>query len=200
MHLKQRFFSIFRRRNSAQTQDLEQVYLPKEVSEQLLRNWVNRLKYFRFLKANGGFDNDIDEIILSLSYNGQNDLTNIFDDFHIIYNKHSIKPQQPILNQAYSSADFAKMPSLIQGTRWIEQPVWQTINSVKVSIWCTARTIRFTIVGPKELHWNITETEFVNAKKLEALFDKYAKRIIDPPEKTKRCICPKYHPEYWETG
>ncbi len=175
-------------------------YLFREHSESFLSSWAKRLRYFRFFRAYGGHSNDIDEIVLALSYAGENDLTMLFDNLGIPYKKYSTKPPQPEVGKSYSGTDFSKFPSLIPGTNWVEQPIWHQIDTVTVSIWCTNNSVKITVVGPKEEHWQITEAEFENAERLETIFEKYAQRIIDPPIDSKNCICPKYYPQYWPAG
>ena len=175
-------------------------YLFREFSEQYLSGWAKRLKYFRFFRAYGGHNNDLDKIVLALSYAGEDYLTTLFDNLCVPYKRHLVKPPQPEPRKSYSGADFAKFPSLIPGTNWIEQPIWQTIDSVIVSIWCTNNSVEITVVGPKEEHWQITDIEFKKAERLEIIFEKYAQRIIDPPIDSRNCICPKYYPQYWSAG
>ena len=171
-----------------------------ELSEEFLRHWAPRLRFFRYVKALGGHTNDIDEIVLVLSYAGENNLTQLFDELGIPYQRYLTKPPQPELGKSYPGKEFAEFPSLIPGTRWIRQPVWQTLDSVTVSVWCETDKVKFTVVGPPERDWGITETEFENAEKLESIFEKYSERIIDPPVDSANCICPKYYPQYWEAG
>lgn len=169
-------------------------------SESFLIKWAKELKYFRFFRAYGGHANDFDEIILALNYAGENDLIALFDNLGIIYRKYAIKPPQPEMGKNYSGVDFADFPSLIPGTSWIEQPGWQTIDSVRVFLWCTENKMKIAISGPEERNWQITEEEFANAARLEVVFAKYAQQMIDPPIDSKNCICPKYYPHYWITG
>jgi hypothetical protein len=174
------------------------VYL--EPSEEVLRRWAPKLRFFRYVKALGGHNNDPNEIVLVLSYAGEDDLTRLFDELGILYRRHLTKPPQPEAGKSYLVKEFAEFPSLIPGTHWIQQPVWQTIDSVTVSVWAESNTVKFTVVGPRERHWMITETEFENVERLERIFEKYSERVIDPPVDWKNCICPKYYPHYWEAG
>ena len=171
-----------------------------EMSEEFLQRWAPRLRFFRYVKAPGGHNNDIDELVLVLRYSGEEDLTRILDELGIPYTRFLTKPPQPEAGTSYPAMEYAKFPSLIPGTHWIQQPVWQSIDAVSISIWCTTNTIIFTLVGPRETNWVITETEFENAKKLERVFEKYSERIVDPPIDRQNWVCPKYYPQYWNVG
>ena len=180
--------------------ETEEMFYSTQPSEDLIKDWAKRLNFFRYVKASGSFGDDIDELVLALRYAGEHDLIRLFQDLHVPYKRHSSKPPQPEPGRGYTSAEFAQFPSLIAGTNWIEQPVWQTIHSVTVSVWCTIDMARFTIVGPREKNWVITQIEFENAERLERIFEKHSQRIIDPPVDTQNCVCPKYYPQYWQAG
>ena len=168
-----------------------------ELSEEFLRLWAKRLRFFRFVKARGGFDGDIHKLILALHYDGQEDLLWLLGDLEIPYKLHTERPPQPEPGKRYSGAEMREFRSVIPGTQWIEQPIWQTIDAVTVAVLGEIDRVEFEIVGPIEKHWRITNTEFENAEKLEKTFDKYVQRIIDPPIDSDYCICPKYYPHYW---
>ncbi|MBK7317962.1 hypothetical protein [Candidatus Villigracilis affinis] len=64
-------------------------------------------------------------------------------------------------------------------------------------------SVKITVVGPKEKHWQITEIEFENAERLETIFDKYAQRIIDPPVDSKNCMSKVLSPvlhRHWDSA
>ena len=128
-----------------------------ELSEDVLRHWAKRLRFFRYVKARGGIDGDIDKIVLVLFFNSQEDLISLFDGLGIPYKLYLEQPPRLEPGRSYSGAEYAKFPSIIPGTSWIQQPVWQTIDSVLVSIWGEVDKVKFTIVGPKEKHWQISE-------------------------------------------
>jgi hypothetical protein len=174
--------------------------MSNELSERFLNHWAKRLKFFRYVKARGGFDGNIDKIILVLHFDCQEDILSFFDALAIPYKLHREQPSRPEPGKSYSVADRAKFLPIIPGTNWIEQPVWRTIDLVLVSVWGEMDRLKFTIVGPKEKHWRITDTEFENAERLENIFEKYSQRIIDPPIDSNNCLCPKYYPQYWKEG
>jgi hypothetical protein len=178
----------------------EEMFTSSGFSEEFLKSWAKQLDYFRYVIAPGGHANDIDELILALQYTGENDLVEILDDLQIQYKRYPEKPPQAEPGKTYTAEEFDKLPPLILGTRWLEQPGWQMMDSVPIFVWCANGTIKISIVGPQEKGWVIGQAEFENAKRLEQHFDRYAGSIIDPPIEVKGCICPKYYPEYWEAG
>jgi hypothetical protein len=168
------------------------------LSEDFIRSWAKQLRFFRYVIAPGGHASDLDELVLALRCAGENELIALFHDLQIPCQRHPIKPPQAEPGKGYTAAEYDQFPHLISGTSWIEQPLWQTIDSVRVFVWCTTQTAKFSISGSQENPWVITQTEFENAKRLERLFEKYYQRIIDPPVDVKNCICPKYYPHYWK--
>jgi len=175
-------------------------YLFEDHSEQFLMYWASQLKYFRFVRARNDHGGTPDEILLLLRYNGQEDLIKLFDSLEIKFQQFSEEPPQPEPHKTYSGQEFSKFPSLIPGTKWIEQPLHQVINGKFWIINGYKDRVKFIVVGPPEKHWQITKTEFENAKQFETLFENHVHRIIDPPEDSKHCICPKYYPQYWAAG
>ena len=175
-------------------------YLFQEHPEPFLKHWAKRLKYFRFVREYGGHGSPPDKILLSLKYDGQNDLLILLQSLEIKYQQFAEKPAQPVQNQKYSGQELAKFPSLVPDTEWVEQPKHQAINNISFFVWCYKERVEFTISGTLENRWHITEMEFENAERLEPLFENHVQRIIDPPEDTKYCICPKYYPQYWAAG
>ena len=159
----------------------------QEHPKQFLIDWARRLKYFRFVKADGGHGSSPDKILLSLKYNGQDDLIKLFENLGINYQQYKKRPIKPEL-------------SLIPKTEWIEQPKHQVFNNINLFVWGYEENIEFSITGSSENKWKITVAEFENAESLETLFENYVQRLIDPPQDTKHCLCPKHYPQYWPAG
>ncbi|MFN8411723.1 MAG: hypothetical protein U0Z26_04995 [Anaerolineales bacterium] len=172
-------------------------YLFQEHSEQFLGFWGRRLKYFRFVRGSNGFGSRPDEIILALRYDGENDLINIFQGLKINTHQFTEKPESSEQSKPHVGKGPLKSPSIIPNTKWIEQPQNQVIDNINLFIWCTETEIEFKIHGTIENNWQLTETEFRNSEQIELIFGKYHERIIDPPQDTKYCFCPKFYPEYW---
>jgi hypothetical protein len=167
-------------------------------SEDFIKSWAIRLRFFRYVIAPGGHAGDLDELVLALRCAGEDELIALFNDLHIPCKRHQAKPPQAEPGKGYSAAEYDRFPHLIPGTYWIEQPLWQTIDSARVFVWCTTQMAKFSISGSQENPWVISQREFEDAYRLEDTFKKYAQRIIDPPLDVKTCICPKYFPHYWQ--
>jgi hypothetical protein len=170
------------------------------VSQEFLRSWAKQLRFFRYVIAPGGHAIDMDELVLAVRYAGENDLKDILDELKIKYKRYLEKPPQAVPGVVYTAEEFDKLPPLIPGTHWIEQPGWQTIDSVPIFVWCANEIIKISMVGPQEKGWLVGQAEFENAKRLERHFERYSERILDPPIDFRGCICPKYYPEYWAAG
>lgn len=170
-------------------------HLYKEFSEEFLRAWVNKLKYFRFVRnSGGGFDSVPDKLLVAIKFDDEKSLRSLFESLGISYRVYDEKPPQPKLGEKYKFGDY---PYLIQGTEWIEQPSHQKINGIPVFIWASNGQLEITISGPLENKFDMRLTEFENAKELEMLIQRYENLIVDPPRDNKLCICPKYYPEFW---
>jgi hypothetical protein len=143
----------------------------------MMDKWDKRLKFFRFERGYDGHVSDSDRLTFKLKYYGQDELLKIFDNLKIAYEIYKTEPPQPEPAKRYPYAEFMKFPSLVPETKWVKQPGDQVINSVKVRVWCTEDTIEFTIRPSKENKYELVETDFENAEKIEKMFLNYGEQI-----------------------
>jgi hypothetical protein len=101
-------------------------------------------------------------------------------------------PPQPTPGKRYSSEDYAAFPSLVTGTKWVEQPGHCTIFGKPVFLWCSNGTVKISASAGS---WNVTGDHVRVAEELEQEFDGLGPlEVVDPPTDTEHYFCPKYYP------
>lgn len=172
-----------------------QQYLFREHSEAELREWATRLRLFRYFRAYGGHANDADSLDVAFRYDGHAELMSLLERLGLRVRVFHDKPPQPVPGQQYSAQELSAFPSLVSGTRWIEQPGHCTIFGKAVFIWCSTSAVKLSASAGS---WTVTED---HVRAAEALEQEFAHRgpfeVVDPPADTEHYVCPKYYPE-WE--
>ncbi|MYN40822.1 hypothetical protein GTP55_15760 [Duganella sp. FT109W] len=173
--------------------DRWQQYLFEEHPETELRAWARRLKLFRFFRAFGGHANDGDSLDVAYAYQTREQLTSFMALLGITLFKFERKPPQAEPGVSYRGEVFAKFPSLIAGTEWLEQPAHCEIMGIAAFVWCSADSIKIS-VGDR---YTVSEKNVQNAEKIETLLTGVTLERIDPPLDTKNYICPRHYPDYF---
>lgn len=148
---------------------------------------------FRFFRAYGGHANDGDSLDVAYRYNTVEELERFLRNLGVPLVKFIRPPPQPEPGVAYSGDEFAKFPSLIMGTRWVQQPGHCVIADQKVFVWCDAGLVKMS-VGQS---YQITEQDVSAAELVEKRLHGCELERVDPPCDTKHYISPKYYPEYF---
>ena len=107
--------------------------------------------------------------------------------------QHVGQPPQPVPGQSYRGDDYMRLPSLIPGTRWIEQPGQLRIAGVDVFAWCGASTLQLSIGAD----YVVTAQDVVDAEAMERDLGHLGLPVQDPPLDNKHCICPRYYPDFF---
>lgn len=162
-------------------------------SEATLRQWAKRLSMFRFVRAFGGHANDGDSIDVVFTYNTTDELLRFFDHLGLALRTHAERPPQPEPGKSYPMHEYDAFPSLIPNTKWIEQPRHCTISGQPVFAWCYGGKIKLSLGA----NWQVNESHVVIAEVLERVLKSAPLPWVDPPVDHKRCVCPKYHPDYF---
>lgn len=160
----------------------------------VLSDWARRLRKFRFCHALGGHANDPDTLQARYRYEDETDLVALCAQMGISLTRYDVPPPQPELGKTYAVDAGSVFPSLVQGTRWIAQPGRCQIAQEDVFVWCDAQTILLSVGAD----YVITERDVRSAEAIEPMLAPFEARRIDPPLDRWHCICPKYHPEYFE--
>lgn len=148
-------------------------YVFRQPNRAALAGWVRRLRYFRFVKAQGGFAQDGDELLVALRYAGSADLQHLLAQLGL--------PPLPTLAPDYQPPGGLVALAGERGYLTV-QPNYQ-----RLSLGMHDPTQRY----------NVTEATVAAAEKVEAVLAAHAARVIDPPEASPRCVCPAYYPELW---
>ncbi|MCH8497563.1 MAG: hypothetical protein LAT63_03750 [Marinobacter sp.] len=169
-------------------------YLFQSHSEETLRNWARRLSLFRVFRAYGGHANDGDSLDVVFRYDNIEQLQAFLTSLGISLVRFDAAPPQPEPGVSYPGDVFMRFPSLIPGTRWLQQPGHSVVWGHKVFIWCNGETVRLSIHDG----YYVTEACVAAAEVLETALAHCDLERIDPPVNTKNCICPQHYPEYFD--
>lgn len=169
-------------------------YLFESHSEDTLRNWARRLHGFRFLRAYGGHASDVDSLEVAYRYRSPAELRDFFAFLGLELAVHARCPPHVRPGVAYTVEDYARLPSLIPGTRWIEQPGHRLIAGKRVFLWCTEEAIRISLGSD----YVVSERDIADAEALEAVLAAAPLPRMDPPIDDRHCICPKYYPQFFD--
>jgi hypothetical protein len=172
-------------------EDRKQQYLFERHSVDEVRAWNRRLRFFRYFRAFGGHANDSDSLDVAISYNGEADLLAVLEAVGIHPRRFTETPPQPKTGVSYPSEEFEKFPSIVEGTRWIEQPGHTEIFGTPVFVWCHKDRI---MISPRNDSWDIDESTILAAESVEPHIAEMRDRIIDPPRDTDHYLCGAKHP------
>lgn len=170
-------------------------YLFEQHPESQIRNWVSRLRLFRFFRAFGGYANDGDALEVAFAYSGLDQLAINLKMLGIELHHFDTEPPQPQVGLAYPATTFAQFPSLIAGTKWIEQPGRCDIAGVEVFVWCSQSGVKIAIRDG----YAVTEKNVADAELIEKMLAEMTLTRIDPPQDTRHYVCPKYYPTYFDS-
>ena len=173
--------------------DRWQQYLFESHPEATLRQWARRLKKFRFFRAYGGHANDGDSLDVSYAYQDASDLQRFFAHLGVKLVVHDRQPPQPESGISYPGDVYAAFPSLVPGTRWIEQPKYCLVAGQRVFAWCDASTIKLSIGKD----YQVAPSDVAAAEAVEQVIQDAPLPLIEPPVDNRNCICPKFYPEYF---
>jgi hypothetical protein len=168
-------------------------YLFESHPESTLRDWAKRLHLFRFFRAYGGHANDGDSLDVAYKYSSEGELRRFLGHLGIDPVIYDEMPLQPKPGVSYSGEEFARFPSLVAATEWIEQPGHCRIAGQPAFVWCERDTIKISL-GEQ---YRITESHVTAAEEIEKLLSSAPLELVDPPVDNAHCICPKYYPAYF---
>lgn len=173
--------------------DRWQQYLFESHPETVLREWAQRLAYFRFFRAFGGHANDGDSLDVAYRYETTEQLEAFLSALGVTLFRFEEKPPQAEIGVSYSGAEFAKFPSLIAGTEWIRQPGRCVIAEQPAFVWCANHLVKISVGAD----YAITAADVRAAEIIEQRLAKVALERVDPPLDSRNYVCPKYYPAYF---
>jgi hypothetical protein len=148
-------------------------YLFETHPEATLRAWARRLHLFRFCRAYGGQANDADSLQVVYSYQRFEELNGFLR--HLGVKLVTFDEQTPRPDESFSYSGY-----------------WDVAGE-RALIWCEQESIRIS-VGEE---YGVTELAVQAAEQIEKALIGVSLVRLDPPVDHKRCICPKYYPEYF---
>lgn len=173
--------------------DLWRRYLFESHPEATLRAWAKRLHMFRFFRAYGGHADDVDELVVVFRYGGLDELRGFFTSVGIDLVVHEVRPPRMEPGRSYRGDELERIPPVIPGTEWIEQPRSREIGGQRVFVWCHEDRIKVS-VGSEH---GVTEADVAAAEIVERRLVGASLGRDEPPIDTMNCICPKYYPDYF---
>jgi hypothetical protein len=177
--------------------DMNEDYLLRSHSKEVLQQWASALRFFRFFRAYGGHANDGDSLVVAFRYTGLRDLKHLCDDLGLPLNQlHPDRPK-PIPGQRYTFRQFSVFKSEIGDFPDFEQPGHQTIYGEDVFVWCEGGKMKISVKCRGDDGYSVTEDDVESAKRIEAHLEQFRGRVIDPPEDTDHFLCPLYYPDYY---
>jgi len=202
---RERFVELFKsmlfqelcKRPQENASDMHQRGVLFPCPEETMKRWAQSLRFFRFVNGLRGHADEPDSLVVAISYNGIKDLKDVLKTLGMQSVEYAERPAQPEVGKPYPREEFEKFPSLVPGSLWLKQPGNQDIAGVHVFVWCYKSRIKISIINCTGDRFSVSERDVSNASKVEPFLASLAERIIDPPEDTNRCICPKYYPQYF---
>jgi hypothetical protein len=169
-------------------------------SSEVLKSWANRLKFFRYIRAQKSqttLYQEADGLECRFSYNGVEELLEFFKCIGITPIVYGAEENQSELKEGEVNPPikYHKFKDMIPGTKWIRQPMAVNLQGVPAHIWCEKDYI--IVNGKAHNDWTISEADISNAEKMEAVFISCELNVIDPPVDNDACFSPKYFPEYF---
>ena len=160
--------------------------------------WARQLKYFRFCRSCGSpLVNDGDELQVALKIDSEEDLVETCRRLGLPLRRIPADALKPVPGVAYSREESAKFVSSIDSFPTIERPGWTTLLGFKVFVWVGSNRLDISVTNEGD-SFTVSAAAVDAASKIEELLGPMAERLIDPPREERYCICPKFHPEFWD--
>jgi hypothetical protein len=176
-------------------------YLFKEHSRERLAAWARRLAFFRFCRAWGGQANDADQLLVAFRIDSEDDLLDVLGILSIPEKRVPHGTAQPTAGVAYRLDEFMKFPNIMLNHRTMEQPGFVTIAGQNAYAWVhPGSPEKLTLsLANREGSEAVSDQIVAAAERIESRLQPLAQRVIDPPQDNRHCICPKWHPEIWNS-
>lgn len=165
-----------------------------------IRNWVSNLRYFYFVRAWGGHNDDGDKFLATFHFNSKQDLLEMLNILGIIVNFVPADTPRPILGVSYPSPEFWKFKILVRQFPDIEQPGTTTINNLPCHVYIGDNYIQISVSGNKDGNtYSVTNSDFEISKQLESFFDTFIQKLGRDfeIEQNASCISRTKYPELY---
>ena len=172
-------------------------YLYGDDPKARIARWARSLKYFRFVRSGGGMSGGGDNLLLAVRVVSQEDLEDVFAWLEAPLRPYLPDPAEfggngQIRFIAGPSADPASVQALSPALGLIR------IGAATIYAYYVCGTLELRIADDAE-PWRVTDAAVDAARAIEPRIAGFAHRLIDPPQNDPLCVCPKFHPEIWES-
>lgn len=169
--------------------------------QDVLRDWALSLRHFRVVLDHGGMLGGGDRLLLQLKvHHGKGQFERIFKALGASLPLESSAPAEPADMHAAGtqSPTGANLP---KESRYVEPEVLKTflVRGVEVQSYRSAMRLELWIAD-REKPFDVSQTAVDEARSIEHLFDSLADILIDPPQDSPHCVCPRYYPSLWSEG
>lgn len=171
-------------------------YLFEWHSRESVAKWAPTLRFFRYCRAFGGHAGDGDSLRVALKFESRSDLERIFSQLGIPLVLATEDEPRPIVGKPYPADQFSQFRSTVRCFPDLVQPGYVSLAGVAAFVWVYDE--RLTLDCKGENVWDVDETAIASARRLEPLLESLAGHVLDPPEDTPYCVCPRYYPEMWD--
>ena len=178
------------------TDDRWLAYLYERHSRSVIAEWALSLRFFRYCRAHGGHANDGDRLLIALGVGDRADLERKFEGLGIPLKVLPEDEPTPVPGRSYRGDEYAKFRPRIKQYPEIQQPGHVRLSGVAAHAWVERDRLAISIANEAD-PYEVTEAAVSGAGRVELLIAQLAEAVIDPPEDTRHCICPKYYPELW---
>lgn len=180
--------------------DRFRTYLFETHAEDEIRRWATSLEYFRFCRAYGGHANDGDQFLAAIGYSTEYDFLTVLGSLGLSSNELPADNPQPIPDKPYSCEEFFRFKDDVDDFPNLEQIGHCEIVGNKCFVWAEKQILTLSVVGSAENPYELSESDFLRAQRIDARLETLAARVIDPPQDNRNCICPKHFPMYWDNA
>ncbi|MDQ3109191.1 MAG: hypothetical protein M3R17_04790, partial [Bacteroidota bacterium] len=178
-------------------------WLYQDHSKSEIGIWVRHLKYFYFVRAWGGHNNDGDRFVATFGFETKENLLETLNRLGVNVSFVAADEPQPIPGVSYPSADYRKFKILVKQFPDIEQPGITTINNLPCHIYIGENYIQISVSGTKDGNsYQVSSSDFEVAQSLELFFDTSSPNLERhfEIEKNAACISRTKYPELLEEG
>lgn len=163
-----------------------------------LREWVTRLRWFRFCRAFGGHQNYGDDLRLALRAETEHELLAALTALGITATTVPADAPGPVPGVSYTAAEFAAFPHRIDRFPHLAQPGHVRIGGHPAHAWARAGRLEISLFDP-DAPFEVTSRTVASAIAVESMLATVTSSVIDPPLDDPHCVCPRYYPHLWAT-
>lgn len=167
-------------------------------TEQEIKEWVNTLQFFYFLKARAGHNCEGDKFAMYIKYSNIEELTDIMADIGIVLKE---MEQDAIAFDPFGDISMDKLDKIryaIPEHPSLEQPQSCILFGIPVHIWVQNHIVEIALSGATDGNiYKVSSADFENCLKLETKIQelKWGKYLDKKIEQQAHCISLERYPE-----